>query len=98
MRGVQAAQIGWVIWRVLGFGLFAAVLLVLTSAAFAGESASRKMAGLPLAPELRATASARPIPAWGEFCQRVPTECSINLGEPEKITLTRATWNIIKAI
>src|SRR3954470_19017219 len=98
MRGVQAAQIGWVLWRVLAFGLCAAVLLVLTGAAFAGGSASRKIAALPRAPELQATALARPIPAWSEFCQRVPTECSINLGEPEKITLTRATWNTIKAV
>src|SRR3954470_13050609 len=98
MRGVQAAQIGWVLWRVLAFGLCAAVLLVLTGAAFAGESASRKIAALPRAPELQATALARPIPAWSEFCKRVPTECSINLGEPEKITLTRATWNTIKAV
>ena len=44
------------------------------------------------------TALARPTPAWSEFCQRVPTECGINLGEPEKITLTRATWNTIKAV
>src|SRR3954451_22112260 len=98
MRGVQAAQIGWVIWRVIAFGLCAAVLLLLTRGAFAGESASRKIAALPLAPELQATALAKPPPAWSEFCQRVPTECSINLGEPEKITLTRATWNTIKAV
>src|SRR5215218_9237805 len=98
MRGVQAAQIGWVIWRMLAFGLCAAVLLLLTSAAFAGESASRRMAALPLASELQVTALARPIPAWSEFCQRVPTECILDLSEPEKITLTRATWNTIKAV
>src|SRR5215203_2127629 len=98
MRGVQAAQIGWVIWRVLAFRLCAAVLLLLTGGAFAGDSASRKIAALPLAPELQASASARPTAAWIDFCQRVPSECSINLSEPEKIKLTRATWNTIKAI
>src|SRR5215204_7442769 len=98
MRGVQAAQIGWVIWRVLAFGLGAAVLLLLTSGAFAGDSPSGKIAALPLAPELQASASARPTVAWVDFCQRVPSECSINLSEPEKIKLTWATWNTIKAI
>src|SRR5215204_3672901 len=98
MRGVQAAQIGWVIWRVIAFGLCAAVLLLLTGGAFAGDSASRKIAALPLAPELQASASARPTAAWIDFCQRVSSECSINLSEPEKIKLTWATWNTIKAI
>src|SRR3954452_18272489 len=98
MQGVRPAQIGWVIWRVAAFGLCATAFVVLTNAAFAGEKASGKIAALPLAPELQATALARPTPAWSEFCQRVPTECGINLGEPEKITLTRATWNTIKAV
>src|SRR4051812_236765 len=98
MRGVQAAQIGWVVWRIIAFRLCAAVLLLLTSAAFAGETTSRKIAALPLASELQATALANPPPAWSQFCQRVPTACSINLGEPEKITLTRAMWNTIKAV
>ena len=100
MRNLQRAQIGPVIWRVLAFSIFggAAVLLLLTSGAFAGDSPSRKIAALPLAPELQASALARPTVAWLNFCQRVPTECSINLSEPEKIKLTRATWNTIKAI
>ena len=76
----------------------AAVLLLLTSGAFADNSASRKIAALPLAPELQASGSARPTVAWIDFCQRVPSECNINLSEPEKIKLTRATWNTIKAI
>ena len=100
MRNLQRAQIGPVIWRVLAFSIFggAAVLLLLTSGAFAGDSPSRRIAALPLAPELQASALARPTVAWSEFCQRVPSECSINLSEPEKIKLTWATWNTIKAI
>src|SRR5215204_3041860 len=100
MRNLQRAQIGPVIWRVLAFSIVGGltVLLLLTSGAFAGNSPSRKIAALPLAPELQASALARPTVAWLNFCQRVPTECSINLSEPEKIKLTRATWNTIKAI
>src|SRR4051812_37470156 len=60
MRRVQPAQIGWVIWRVIALGLCAAVLLLLTSGAFADESASRKIAALSVAPELQGTALARP--------------------------------------
>ena len=84
--------------RPLEISICAAFLLLLTSGAFAGDSASRKIAALPLAPELQASALARPTVAWSEFCQRVPSECSINLSEPEKIKLTWATWNTIKAI
>src|SRR5215217_3546965 len=100
MRGVQQAQIGPVIWRVLAFSIVGglAVLLLLTGGAFAGDSPSGKIAALPLAPELQASASARPTVAWVDFCQRVPSECSINLSEPEKIKLTWNTWNTIKAI
>jgi len=100
MRNLQRAQIGPVIWRVLAFSIVGglAVLLLLTSGAFAGDSPSRRIAALPLAPELQASGLARPTVAWMEFCRRVPTECSINLSEPEKIKLTRATWNTIKAI
>jgi predicted transglutaminase-like cysteine proteinase len=100
MRGLQRAQIGPVIWRVLAFSIVGcvAVLLLLTSGAFAGESGSRKNPALPVALELQATALARPTDAWSDFCQRLPTECNINLSEPEKMKLTRATWNTIKAI
>ena len=100
MRGVQRAQIGPVLWRVLAFSIVGgvAVLLLLTGGAFAGDSPSRKIAALPLAPELQASALARPTVAWVDFCQRVPSECSINLSEPEKIKLTWNTWNTIKAI
>ena len=100
MRNLQRAQIGPVIWRVLAFSIVGgvAVLLLLTSGAFAGDSPSRKIAALPLAPELQASALARPTVVWMDFCRQVPTECSINLSEPEKIKLTRATWNTIKAI
>jgi predicted transglutaminase-like cysteine proteinase len=99
MRGVQRVQLGPLVWRALGLTLLvcAAALLLLT-AAFANESASAKMAALPTAGQLPTTAVSRPTPVWREFCQRVPTECRIDLSEPATIRLTRETWNIIQAV
>jgi len=99
MRVVARAQLGPLVWRALGFTLLVcATALLLLDDAFAGESASTKIAALPTGGQLPATASAQPTPAWVEFCARVPTECKIDLSEPATIKLTRETWNNIQAV
>ena len=99
MRGVQRAELGSLVWRALGLGLLVyAVGLVLLSAAFGAESASTRVSALPTGRELPATATAKPTPAWVEFCKRLPAECSIDLSEPAMIRLTRETWNTIRAV
>jgi predicted transglutaminase-like cysteine proteinase len=99
MLGVHRAQFGPVLWRVLGFslaGLLVGVLLI--TAAAARENGTSKIAALPRASQLPATAAAKPIPAWVEFCRTFPAECSIDLKEPATIKLTVEVWNAIRAV
>ena len=37
----------------------------------------------------------QPTPAWTKFCERLPQECSIDLTEPETLSLTPETWGVI---
>src|SRR5215204_2098248 len=37
----------------------------------------------------------QPSPAWTKFCERLPQECSIDLTEPETLSLTPETWGVI---
>jgi predicted transglutaminase-like cysteine proteinase len=41
---------------------------------------------------------ARPIAAWTEFCQRVPSECLVDRSEPAQIALTPKVWQTIVAV
>ena len=79
MLGVQRAQFGPVLWRGIGFSIagVGAIMLLITTAA-ARENGARKIAELPRASQLPATTVAKPIPAWIEFCRRLPAECSID--------------------
>ena len=83
MLGVERAQFGPVLWRVLAFviGGLTAVLLVITAAA-AREIGTSRIAALPRASQIQTTAAARPTPAWTEFCRRAPAECAVDRSEP----------------
>ena len=103
MLGVERAQIGPVIWRVLGFSfvLYAAILVLITAASARDDRPAGKLASpaaLPSALQLAATALARPTPAWLEFCKRLPEECSLDLNEPDEIRLTPAIWSLVNAV
>src|SRR5215208_4687395 len=74
-----------------------AIMLLITAAA-ARENGARKIAELPRASQLPATAVAKPIPAWIEFCRRFPAECRIDLREPATIKLTAEVWNTIRTV
>jgi len=37
----------------------------------------------------------QPTPAWSKFCERLPQECSIDLTEPETLSLTPESWGVI---
>lgn len=47
---------------------------------------------------LQSAGQAGPTPAWIEFCNRLPQECTVDLAEPGMIPLTRQTWNSIVQI
>jgi predicted transglutaminase-like cysteine proteinase len=54
---------------------------------------------LPVATNtLAALGEARPTRAWREFCERLPTECRVDLTEPEIIDLTPAAWAEIVSV
>lgn len=38
---------------------------------------------------------AKPIQGWVEFCEREPEECTIDLSEPSRLTLTPSIWKKI---
>jgi predicted transglutaminase-like cysteine proteinase len=40
----------------------------------------------------------RPTTAWKDFCRRLPAECEVDLGEPAILTLTPATWSLLKSV
>ncbi|HMO29797.1 transglutaminase-like cysteine peptidase [Enterovirga sp.] len=41
---------------------------------------------------------AKPIAAWVEFCNRMPSECAVNPSEPAVIRLTPRLWSTIVSI
>ena len=44
------------------------------------------------------TGSARPLPAWAEFCERYAAECAVDRVEPAAVTLTPARWQTINSV
>src|SRR3954466_10487770 len=51
---------------------------------------------LPRAPPLVVSnEEAEPTPAWANFCERVPAECSIDLSEPEAISPSPDIWRTL---
>src|SRR5829696_353988 len=38
------------------------------------------------------------LPAWTEFCERLPTECAVDTAEPEMIKLTEEARELIDAV
>lgn len=69
-------------------------------AAFGATGAqAQTLAALP-SPSLSAESlgAARPIAAWVTFCQRYPAECAVDAGEPARIALTPAIWNLVVSV
>ncbi len=50
------------------------------------------------ASRLRAADAAPPLAAWVELCERKPAECAVDKAEPEVITLTAETFELIDAV
>ncbi|QRM35257.1 transglutaminase-like cysteine peptidase [Microvirga sp. VF16] len=47
---------------------------------------------------LQAQGIANPTAAWTEFCNRLPSECTLDLTEPRTITLTSQLWTTLTSI
>ncbi|MGJ3264647.1 MAG: transglutaminase-like cysteine peptidase [Salinarimonas sp.] len=48
--------------------------------------------------QLATTGGARPVPAWTQFCNTYPSECTIDRSEPEVIVLTPRIWRTIVTV
>ncbi len=71
------------------------LLLVLGGAATQAQT----VASLPTAPTLKERyGSARPVPAWVDFCRRHASECEVNTSEPAIITMTPEIWRTIDSV
>src|SRR5690349_19781501 len=75
-------------------GCVAAITLAIFPSAQAQTIAALPSASAPAA----VTGEARPVQAWLGFCQRYPSECTVNLAEPATIALTARTWQTIVAV
>jgi predicted transglutaminase-like cysteine proteinase len=63
------------------------------------EAAAQAERPIPVATRaLPAHGEARPTRAWREFCERLPAECKVDLGEPEVIELTPSVWAEIVSV
>ena len=67
---------------------------------FLGSAAqAQTMAALPAASNPIANlGTARPILGWVKFCEKFPSECAVNLSEPQVIELTPQVWKTIVSV
>ena len=49
-------------------------------------------------PRLVATSASTPLRGWLGFCEREPAECAVDAAEPETVTLSDSTRELIKAV
>lgn len=85
--------------RVLTLGLFAAGQVSLLGAIYAGPAHADHEEDLPRPREAIFTqGDASPTRAWSVFCRKAPAECEVSRSEPATITLTPATWSLIKSV
>jgi predicted transglutaminase-like cysteine proteinase len=81
------------------FGLVFISLLSLACAAPAvAASRATKIAVSPLATSIRAGETTSTPWGWLDFCNRYPDECRGGSTSPINVTLTRATWQLIRDV
>src|SRR5215213_1110196 len=76
-----------------------AVALTLSQGRLITPAKAQAEADLPRARPLAISSEeAEPTPAWMNFCERLPAECSTDLSEPEVISLTPDLWRKVTTI
>ena len=75
-------------------------LLIVSSFFFSSSDATaQQYASLPESiAGLHEFGSARPVPAWNDFCNRYPAECAVDTRESASIELTPDAWKAIVRI
>jgi predicted transglutaminase-like cysteine proteinase len=86
--------------RTATLSIIAAVhIIVLPALLGLGGSHAQTLVSLPTERQRLAVGTgAQPTAAWDEFCRRFPSECEVDVNEPEFIRITSATWTLIKAV
>ncbi len=74
-------------------------LAMLAAVVAAPQAGAQQSNGLPVA-SLPAAASgdARAPYAWTDFCKRMPSECQVDISEPERIEMTPKLWKTILGV
>jgi predicted transglutaminase-like cysteine proteinase len=82
-----------------GFGRIATILVFLTIALAAPQGRAQDSGPLPSSAKMPLGGDDdRPTTAWKDFCRRLPAECAIDLDEPAVLSLTQATWALLKSV
>ncbi|WP_230532028.1 transglutaminase-like cysteine peptidase [Microvirga roseola] len=77
-------------------GLTIATLLGLASTEAAVAQSRSLQAAISSA--IQSAGQAGPTPAWIAFCQQTPHECTTDASEPEVITLSQDSWDLITRV
>jgi predicted transglutaminase-like cysteine proteinase len=86
-------------WRHAIPAALIAAALTLSQGRIITPAKAQAESDLPRAPPLAISSEeAEPTPAWMNFCERLPTECSTDLSEPEVISLTPDLWRKVTTI
>jgi predicted transglutaminase-like cysteine proteinase len=98
-RGCPGTRIDNRLARFAAITLFA-ILHFLGHGVLFGEAAHAMAPSLVPAGEVLPVAGdqAQPTLAWARFCERLASECAVNLAEPAAITLNRAAWDMVVAV
>ncbi|HEX2135404.1 MAG TPA: transglutaminase-like cysteine peptidase [Microvirga sp.] len=76
------------------------VYSIIAAAAVAAAAPAQAQGGPPPVGAALAAAegAARPVPAWRHFCEANQSDCEVDPNEPERIKLSRSTWQQIVAV
>jgi predicted transglutaminase-like cysteine proteinase len=81
------------------FGKFLGLLVVSSFFFFPSNVSAQQYASLPESvADLHVFGSARPVPAWNDFCNRHPAECAVDTRESAIIELTPEAWKAIVSV
>ena len=67
--------------------------------AAAGGAEAQTLAALPaVSTPAAAIGEARPLVAWTKFCERFPSECTVQISDPASIDMTSRVWQTLVGV
>lgn len=74
-------------------------LVALVIGAGATQVKAQSPAGVPVASlPISASGEARAPYAWSDFCKRMPSECRVNISEPERVEMSAKLWKTVVTV